>query len=81
MGGDRAIRERNKVTYAEYDDDDFDSPVKKVPKKTVIDSEEEEVEEKPTKGGLLAYAKKGINNAREDLEASAGAKKPKRAPK
>jgi hypothetical protein len=71
---------RSKVTsYAEFDDEDFDSPVKKAPKNMLIDSEEEEAEEKPKKGSLMAFAKEGINNARKDLEA--GAKKPMHAVK
>jgi hypothetical protein len=78
MAGGRSIRE-SKVNYAEYDDDDFESPVKKAPKKILIDSEEKEPEQKPKKGSILGFAEKGINIARQDLEASA--KKPKRATK
>ena len=61
---------RSKIDYAEYDDSDFDdgSPAKKAVTKRVIDSEDEEVQEKPKKTGILAFAKEGVNNAREDLE-------------
>ncbi|KAH7617240.1 putative Chromodomain-helicase-DNA-binding protein 7 [Nannochloris sp. 'desiccata'] len=78
MAGERRANRGRPITYTEYDDDDFESPVKD-PKKVVVDREEEESEQRPKNGGLLQFTKEGINNAREDLEA--GAKKPSRAVK
>jgi len=80
MAGERRVnRGRSRpITYTEYDDDEFESPVK-APRKMLIDSEEEEAEQEPKKGGLLQFTKEGINNAREDLQA--GAKQLKRAVK
>ena len=80
MSGGNPHRERTKVVYAEYDDEDYDSPVKKVTKKRVIDSDDEEPQEKPRKAGILAYAHEGLNNAKNDLE-TAAANKPKRSQK
>jgi len=78
MAGERRADRGRPVTYTEYDDDDFESPGKAY-RKILIDSEEEDAEQKPKKGGLLQFAKEGLNNAREDLQA--GAKKHKRAVK
>lgn len=77
MSDRRLHRERAKVVYAEYDDEDYDSPDKKPTKKRVIDSEDEEPQQKPRKAGILAYAHEGVNNAKKDLE-TAIASKPKR---
>lgn len=58
-----ANRSRAKVSYAEYSDDESESPVKKVGKKRVIesDSDEQEVVAKEATG-ILKFAKPGVAN-------------------
>ena len=74
----RSKREGHRIEYAEYSDDDFDSPVKGVPR--VTESDEEEVPHaKKVNQGILQFMQTGVNNAKHDLEAAAS--KPKQAKK
>ena len=76
----RSKREGHRIEYAEYSDDDFDSPVKGVPR--VTESDEEEVPQaKKVNGsqGILQFMQTGVNNAKHGLEAAAS--KPKQAKK